>query len=383
MAARRFNGRRFARRLRLRARRGLGLFEVVLALAVAGIAILGVNSWIEIQHFHARDRDAGRTVAVLADAARMHAQGDYESLFGLAAGRSIALSTLRDEGVLPANFDDVDEMKRDLAVVALQIPDGPDDGTQPDGVRVLAGQAPDAADDRWPHAALTQGRAEQRLGMVQTGTVCGGPTHCLVGPGVHADISAFDGRHGLTLREGAVMVLYEYAHEDFCGAFVHRVETAICADANVMEQPLTIEGRLLNAAVIGPADSLTVRGALSVRGKLTTGAMTAGGRMTVGTGMTVGGDATIDGTGDPTNPACENPASPSALCSEDRVIVGETLTVLGTADVEGPPHVDSFFTAAGGIQVPDGCIDVNGTARIAGNARVSRLYDPLGAGSCP
>ena len=109
--------------------------------------------------------------------------------------------TLAAEGILPAHFVFADEMKRDLAVLVLP---------SAAGVQVLSGQVPDPGDDRRPHAAVTQGRAGQRLGMVQTSRCPAGVTSpCLIGTGVEESVSAFaavfpgrvlEGRHHGAVR---------------------------------------------------------------------------------------------------------------------------------------------------------------------------------------
>ena len=123
-------------------------------------------------------------------------------------------------------------MKRDLAVLVLP---------SAAGVQVLSGQVPDPGDDRRPHAAVTQGRAGQRLGMVQTSRCPTGVTSpCLIGTGVEESVSAFAAAFPGRVLEGAIMALYEFDHDDWCGDFLHRTPTGLCTNANRMAQSVQV-----------------------------------------------------------------------------------------------------------------------------------------------
>ena len=178
------------------------------------------------------------------------------------------------------------------------------------------------------------------------------------------------------------MALYEFDHDDWCGDFLHRTPTGLCTNANRMAQPVQVGGRLVIAATIANVSRLEVHGALTVGRELYVGGrLTSQGRMTAGSGVLVeGGRAEVLGLDIPgvQNPACENPAELSAVCNEDRFIVGRTLTVNGTADVLGRSGI-AADTDAGDVDA--GCLHVRGTATVAGRARVNTLYDTP-AGSC-
>ena len=366
-----------ARRLRSRLRRGYsGLLDLMLALVLFSIVALGLNAWLEIESAHGRARASGQTVAVLADAARYHVQAHYHTLIG-GAPRTVSRGALAADRILPDNFVFADAMKRDLAVLVL-----PDT----DGVRVLSGQTPGPGDDRRPSAGLVEGVADQRLGMV-TRTRCpsGVTAPCLLGPGVADSVAGFDTGFPGRVREGAIMALYEYDHEDYCGAFLHRVDTGICPGANRMGQDVQVTGRLTNAALIERVNHLVVHGALTVGRELeVTGTLTSEGRMTVGAGARITSLARVDGQygSGAQNPACQDPTVPFAVCNEDRVIVGQSLTVRpGTTDVLGRPgRPDTGDTDAGDVRT--GCLEVTGRADVEGRVRVTGGWSTP-AGSCP
>ena len=360
-----------ARRLRGRSGRGSALLEIALALVVFGLAVMGGSAWLQVEQARALSRAAGRTVTVLADAALHHVQAHYEDLVGSSA-RSLTQADLAAEGILPAHFIFADEMKRDLAVLVL-----PSAG----GVQVLSGQVPDPGDDRRPHAAVTQGRAGQRLGMVQT-TRCptGVISPCLIGPGVEESVSGFAAAFPGRVLGGAIMALYEFDHDDWCGDFLHRTPTGLCTNANRMAQDVQLGGRLVNAAAIADVSRLVVHGALTVGRELDVGGtLTSEGRMTAGSGASAR-IANVSGSygGGARNEACQDPTVRSAVCNEDRFIVGRRLTVNGTADVLGRPGI-AADTDAGDVDA--GCLHVRGTATVAGRARVHAAYGTP-AGSC-
>lgn len=365
---------RLFRRLRRRARRGFGLLEAMLALVVAAVAVLAVNTWIELERSHARARDSGRTVAVLADAATHHVQTHYEDLVGGGA-MSLTEAALKADGILPANFVFGDAMKRDLAVLVLP---------SAAGVRVLAGQVPDAVDGRRPYAAVTQGLEGQRLGMVEMSRCPAGITApCLMGPGIEESVSAFNTPFPNQVREGAIMALYEFDHADWCGDFLHRTPTSLCTGGNRMGQDVTITGRLTNASSIEDVTSLVMHGALSIGERLEVGGtLESEGRMTAGTGVQAV-TARVDGAygAGAENPACQVPTALSAACNEDRVVVGRTLDVADTIDVLGRtgPVIDGDTDAG---QVAADCLHVRGTARVEGRVRVTGSYGTP-AGTCP
>ena len=140
-------------------------------------------------------------------------------------------------------------------------------------------------------------------------------------------------------------------------------------------------GRLVNAATIANVSRLEVHGALTVGRELDVGGtLTSEGRMTAGSGVSAV-TAEVRGQDIPggvQNPACQDPAVRSAVCNEDRFIVGRRLTVNGTADVLGRSGI-AADTHAGDVNA--GCLHVRGTATVAGRARVNTFYGTP-AGSC-
>ena len=378
-----------ARRLSRRPRRGAALMEALLALAVIAVAALGANAWFQAQGVEARQRAAARQVAVLADAARVHVQKTYAALVQ-AASRTWTASSF-PVGVLPGNFLWKDSMKRDLKVLVL--PDSAS-GT----VRALSGQFPAAGDVRHPGAAVAaeaepaqfMGVVEEETGCNASGAQCRCPGTaadrlCLVGPAVSADLADFDTAFPNELQPRAIMTLYEYSSEAYCGDFLHRTRTntpfKVCSsDVNKMSQALTIVGSVTNAASI-ESFKIDLHGPLTVGGKLTAGALSSGtARMTAGTGMQVHTVTNITGT--PTrNDACSTPSSPSAsVCIDDRVIV-EGNVEGGTVAVKGKTGGREADADAGDIDVFGGCLQVDGTADVTGHVRVAGDY-ATSKGSC-
>lgn len=379
--------RRFARRLRARAGRGSALLEMVLSLAVLGVAALGISSYFEVERTRERGKEAGRTVAVLANAARHHVMSEYEDLVSGTPTAAVldARADFVDATILPESFMFSDEMKRDLKVLVL-----PTSG----GVRVLSGQFPASGDTRVPHDGLTQGMTGQFLGLVERGAgnrcPAGVTAPCLLGPGIAEEISDFDA-FAVSSRPaaGALMVLYAIAHDDWCGDFLHRTPTRICTAGNRMAQPLTVSGTVKNAASINTVGTLRVHGRLTVGGTLDMdGLSSARARMTVGTGLkayrvTVEGDY---GAG-AQNDACQSSSPLRAVCNDDRVVVADTLRLTdstGTPSVEvrGRPPVLPDDTHAGDVEAH--CVDVSGTATVEqGIVRVTHGPYTTSAGSCP
>ena len=331
----------------------MALLEALLALAVMGVVVAGVSVRIEIERTHERAREAGRAVSVLADAARQHVQAEYAAI--LSGGpSSVTLGVLQASGVLPENFRTGDAMKRDLGVWVV---------ASSGGVRVLAGQEAGVGDSRRPHAALARARPGQRLGIVETDVEtprcrdASVAAPCLLGPGVAEDISAFASL--LTLRDGALMELYEYEHRDYCGAFLHRVEDpdGLCPGGNGMAQRLIVTGGIENAARIRNG-VLDVHGGLSVGsrpGSATdpadpdettslevTGEATATGRLEADAGGIVHSRTWVKGLGSFTNPVCDPPTSEpafpgrrAAVCAADRAVMDGHLHVGTVIEVQG------------------------------------------------
>ena len=111
-----------------------------------------------------------------------------------------------------------------------------------------------------------------------------------------------------------------------------------------------------------------VHGALTVGRELDVGGtLTSEGRMTAGSGVSAVTAEVfgLDIPGGVQNPACENPAELSAVCNEDRFIVGRSnSTVNGTADVLGRTGI-AADTDAGDVDATR-CLHVRGTATVAG-----------------
>ncbi len=344
-----------------------------------GLAAMGVSVWLDAERTEGRARDSGRAIAVLANAARHHVQADYEGLIASATPETLdARGDFTDEDILPENFVFSDGMKRDLKVLVLP---------SSNGVRVLSGQFPDSGDGRPAHAGITQGMGGQHMGIVESARCPSGVTApCLMGPGVAESLSDFDSAPAFAASRptaGALMVLYEFSHDDWCGDFLHRTETAICADANRMEQTVTVAGAITNVSVIEGFGTVTLHGPLAVGRELSvTGTVSsATARMTAGSGLEAG-TATVSGSygAGALNRACLTPATHSAVCSDNRVIVDQTV-LGGTINVDGRTTAPLRDADADIGDLNAGCIQVDGTASVEGRVRVVR-QNMAAKGSC-
>ena len=144
----------------------------------------------------AQDREAGREMAILAEAAEDYVRADYALLLAGAgtpttpAPQEITLATLRTAGVLPANFDGVDAMNRDLRIFVM--PRGA--GAAADGLRVVTAQAVESGDLRYPASAVFEARGLQAMGVVEPVDAVPQPHDLRIrGPAIDADVADFQG----------------------------------------------------------------------------------------------------------------------------------------------------------------------------------------------
>lgn len=342
---------RVGRRLWRGRRRGIAMFETLLAILVVAILLTGANVWLDARQKSDLAAEAGRVVAVLGDAVEHYVQSTYpDRIASIGTGQTVSIATLQTDGILPETFEAVDTMKRDMAVLMLPIREGTPPVTV--GLRALSGQVRVTADDtRRPYRALLQGRGGQAMGMVERGVRCSSASllpPCLIGPMVAMSIVDFNLRWPGTVGEGAVFSVYEFRHQDYCGDMVHRlpVPAGICPNSARMELDLDMNGndilgagdiraqRLEVADEVDVARNMTVRGAMVVDNNLdVAGSMTAntlevlevgnvGGRLE----LLAGGSMSVSGEVDA-----------SAL-----TVTGELRA--GTATIEGDATMGALFT---------------------------------------
>ena len=381
-AARRIEGLLPARIFGCRAY-GFALVEFLFALVLFGLMATGFALWVQGREGLARAADAGRTVSVLADGVAHWLQSNYAAAHkGSATLGASPVATLRSGGWLPSNFQDGDAMKRALHVEVR---------ATATGVEALSGQRVASGDPRHPLAGVAEGREGQLLGLVHTGSLCPSSTGspCLLGPGVERSLSGWG-----WVREGALLALYEYNHDDWCGEFLHRtaVTPEICPDGNVMETALDMGGQdIVNVSVL-EADHIEVSKppdggswgppAAGLTGPPVTGGLIVGGRLkgeradlTVsrGTLWTKGGLAANKGKvdrhvrGDDRLIVGNDPNCVTEDCG--RLKVGETLRALGAAEAFKLVVEGNFTVGAGDASVEGHMRVVRGCTGCAGATR--------------
>lgn len=285
--------------LRRKGLRGAGPMEAVLGIVLFGLLLSGFVEWLDRRQRSAWEREAGREMAILAEAAEDYVRAEYGTLLSGAgtpaspAPREIAVATLRTAGVLPGNFDGVDAMNRDLRILVM--PRGA--GAAADGLRVVTAQAVEGGDLRYPGSAVFEARGFQAMGVVEPVDAAPDPHDLRIrGPAVDADVTDFQGADfdGDGTADGlpdgyALAVLMEFDEEDVCGDQLYRRAT-ICTNGSRMETALDMGGNeIRNAASIG-AQSMTLSGDLSSASLDVTGAVT------VGQGIEVTGAAAFGST---------------------------------------------------------------------------------------
>ena len=105
-------------------RRGAGPMEAVLGIILFGLLLSGFVGWLDSRQRVAWEREAGREMAILAEGVEDYVRrntarfwrGGHAGVAGAAGDRA---RDAEDGRVLPANFDGVDAMNRDLRVLVM------------------------------------------------------------------------------------------------------------------------------------------------------------------------------------------------------------------------------------------------------------------------
>ena len=269
-----------------RRRRGLGLFEALLALGLLGTMVLAATVFFESRALERRGKLAAVQLGVLAEAASAHAHSRFPALLAQAQGgpSELTVAGLKAAGSLPAEFSETDALGRGYRVLMLAA------GT--DAFDLLVTQTVRAGDTVRPAAALLEATGP-RIGLA-------GPAR-LGGPTVDADVSGFRAAFAGAPAEGALAALGRFDHGSVYGDALYRVAISGFADANRMEADLDMDGNAIERAGRIEAASLEVEtdleagGDLSVTGDLLVGrALRAAGTVEATGEMTAAG-ARIEG----------------------------------------------------------------------------------------
>ena len=279
--------------------RGAGPMEAVLGIILFGVLLSGFVGWLESRQRAAWERGAGREMAILAQAVEDYVQAEYATLLSGAgtpsvpAPQEITPATLRTAGVLPANFDGIDAMNRDLRILVM--PRGA--GVAADGLRVVTAQAVESGDLRYPASAVFEARGLQAMGVVEPVDAVPQPHDLRIrGPAIDADVADFqdadfdgDGTADGLPAGYALAVLMEFDEEDVCGDQLYRKAT-VCTNGSRMETALDMGGNEIRDAASIAGQSMTLSAELSAATLTVTGAVT------VGQGIEVDGAATFGNT---------------------------------------------------------------------------------------
>ena len=298
-------------------RRGLGLFDAVLALGLFALFALGATALLESRNHARRASHAALQVTVLAEAARAHVESRFEA-FRTEAGTGpvpLPLATLRAAGTLPDDFPGRDALGHDL-VVCLR-------AAGADGLDLYVGERVRGGAATPPATALFQGRGVVRLGLLAPEA----PGR-LVGPALDTDVSAFAAGDcdGDLLRPGAIAALVRLDRESVLGPWLHRVAVPGAAEANRMETDLDMGGHDISGVGDLDAGSLAVTGDSNV-----TGTLTVDGELLIGQSVDIDGGAVIGGS-----------VSTDSLTAQG--VSAEHVTVRGTltaGQVEGRSRIEA------------------------------------------
>ena len=324
-----------ARRLPRRSRRGLGLLDAMLAVAVLSVLALWagqvVGGWVEGRIVTGE----ARTVAELARAGRLLVEGDVAH-----AGRSHGVGA----APLAVDLDDLEDAGLRSAVAGDRTP----------GRRTLTLHLfRRTADSLLVIARARGGQEIARLpgaedGVTGVGALLGTGTR-LRGPGVDFDMSAINTASTGFATVNDLFALDHVALGVTCRSYLYRVAVDCDGDgtddpeANTMATGLDMGGNDVTGAGDVTADEATVgrlRGETEVTGELT-----VSGELAVA-GATTMDDLTVDG-----------------LITADSVEIAGTLTVPDLTATGGITGADLAF---------DGTLTVSGEARL-GDADVDTL----------
>ena len=361
----------FCKRQWRRGLRGASPFEAVLGIVLFGLVLSGFVQWLEGRQRVAREREAGREMAILAEGVADYVRSEYRPLL-LGAGtpsspvpQEILPATLRTAGVLPSNFDGFDAMGRELRVIVMPRGTGP----VADGLRVVAAQAVESDDWRYPGPAVFEARGLQAMGVVEPVDDDPEPHDLrLQGPAVDADIADFQAADfdGDSAPDGlpggyALAVFMEFDEEDICGDQLYR-KAGVCTNGTRMETALDMGGHAVRNASSIEAESMMLAGALSAQSLDVTGAMT------VQQGLEVNGAANFVGSLEATGSANVTGA-----------VTAASLRVAGTATAQ-----DVFVTS--GVTATSATVTgtvTAGSADISGRIDASSaFFDTLSVRSC-
>ena len=314
-----------------RSRRGLGLFDVILAAAVLSVMALwggqAVGNWTRERVLTGEVRAA----ADLARAGRLLVEGDVTH-----AGRShgvgaaplaVTLATLQSAGLRAAASGTRTPGRRTLSLHLWR--------PSADALVIIARARGDRPLSRLPGAEHGVSGAGLLLDSDGNGSLTGSET-ALRGPGVDFDMGPLNtGTPGFATVNDLFALDY-VALDAACRDYLYRVAVTGCPNANVMAVDLDMGG-----------NSLTGAGALAARsaviGRLA-------GPVTVTQGLTVTGALAVDGA-----------------TRLDDTTVGGALTVTGPAEIEGTLTVEDL-TASDDITGAD--LILNGTVTVSGTARL-------------
>lgn len=318
-----------------RRRRGLGLFDTVLAIAVLSIMVVygsqWSSSWVD-QRIAAAEAQA---LAGLARAGRLWLEGDIADRRPPSGGTSIvAFAYLETAGVWPETQAQTTPYSRRTMSLTLY-----DAGS--DRITVIASALDSAglecrtqtgAATSTPRSLVSVAEGVSGVGVV----VEIDNSLYLVGPNVFVDIAA-EFPSGTSVQCGDMFALAHVYAGVACSSYLHRTPVAGCADANLMETDLDLGGQ----AIMGASEITATE---AVVGSLE-------GSVEIGGDLTVTGDLSVLGL-----------AEASQLVST------------GTTDIAGPLSVDGDLSVAGSVSATgtvtaadlsfDGTISVAGTARL-------------------
>ena len=262
-----------------RARRGLGLFDTLLAVAV--LSVLGLFAAQVLNGWIARKVITGeaRELAHLARAGKLYVQANpMNHRPGGPAAEPVGFADLEREGLwLPGQLQTTPNRRREMGLFLLNDPGAPD------RVLVIA-RARGAPGD--PRRSDIPGA---EAGVPGVGVILDGET-VLRGASIHFDMAEYfsPAQTADFARPGDLFALNHVWIGQGCVAYLHRNVDPGCADATVMATDLDLGGNALEAVgrlmVAGPAEidgNVTVSGAVTVTGPaLIVGDVTVGGEIT-------------------------------------------------------------------------------------------------------
>lgn len=326
------------KRIPRRARRGLGLFDTLLAVAVLSFMVLIgsqlSSTWVERKVMAAE----ARAVSDLARAGRLWLEGDITNRQPVTGEtRDVLFSTLEAAGLWsPTQLDTTPFRHREMDLTLI------DTGA---GQIMVAARAFEPDYDACQTATGTASTIPRTLvaeedGVSGVGVVAeinGALT--IIGPDVLVDVeNAFAADSGLLC--GDLVALAHVYTGVACSAYLHRIPVPGCPDANRMATNLDLGGHELTGAGILMVDEVSV-------GRLT-------GNPTIQGGLTVLGDMSVSGR-----------AEIETLVARGATDISGTLSVGGDVDVAGA------FNAVGSVSAGD--LEFDGDVMVSGTLRAREM----------